>query len=82
MKTEEHIFEEIAELITARLGVDNNIKPDDNLVTDLGADSLDTVELIMDIEHKYGVSLSEKESAQIKTVRDIVSYITDATNKK
>ena len=81
-KTFEQLTSEIVETISDRLGVDNTININDNLINDLGADSLDTVELIMDIERKYDVHLSDDETSEIKTVRDIVTHVYNAINQK
>lgn len=68
--------EEIIALIGDSLGVDTHpITLETNLETDLGADSLDTVELIMGIESKYGVIVSDDDAAAIKTVGDAVQFV-------
>ena len=51
------------------------IKMDSHLVEDLGADSLDVVELIMTFEEEFGVSLPDEDVSKLKTVGDIVEYI-------
>ena len=74
--TDEQLFDEISAIIEERLGVSaSDITPDKNLTNDLGADSLDTVELIMSIEQKFGISIPEDAAENIKTVGDIISYI-------
>ena len=74
--TDEQLFDEISAIIEERLGVSaSDITPDKNLTNDLGADSLDSVELIMSIEQKFGISIPEDASENIKTVGDIISYI-------
>ncbi|MBR3959672.1 MAG: acyl carrier protein [Bacteroidales bacterium] len=74
--TDEQLFDEISAIIEERLGVSaSDITPDKNLTNDLGADSLDSVELIMSIEQKFGISIPEDAAENIKTVGDIISYI-------
>ncbi len=68
--------EEIIELIAKKLRIDvNSIEDDSNLVTDLGADSIDLVELLMEIESALDVTVSDEEAAELKTVRDVVDFI-------
>ena len=81
MKTFETISEEVIELVTDRIGGDISVKLDDNLTSDLGADSLDIVELIVDVERKYDIHLSDDDTAKIHTVRDIALHIFNAINQ-
>jgi len=70
------IFEELKELISNELGVkqeDITLKSD--LVADLGADSLDAVELIMTIEDQFGITVDDKDAQSLQTVGQIVEYI-------
>lgn len=74
--TDEQLFEEISAIIEERLGVAAaDITPEKNLTNDLGADSLDSVELIMSIEQKFGISIPEEAAENIKTVGDIIEYV-------
>ncbi|MCR4816400.1 MAG: acyl carrier protein [Bacteroidales bacterium] len=74
--TNEQLFEEISAIIEERLGVSaSDITPEKNLTNDLGADSLDSVELIMSIEQKFGISIPEDAAENIKTVGDIIEYV-------
>jgi acyl carrier protein len=57
------------------LGVAKNINPDDNIEDDLGADSLDVVEIIMALEEYYNIAISDEDAEKIKTVKDIVEYL-------
>lgn len=81
MKTFETISEEVIELVTDRIGGDISVKLDDNLTSDLGADSLDIVELIVDVERKYDIHLSDDNTAKIHTVRDIALHIFNTINQ-
>ena len=81
MKTFETISEEVIELVTDRIGGDISVKLDDNLTSDLGADSLDIVELIVDVERKYDIHLSDDDTTKIHTVRDIALHIFNTINQ-
>ena len=74
--TDEQLFEEISAIVEERLGVAaSEITPEKNLINDLGADSLDSVELIMSIEQKFDISIPEDAAENIKTIGDIISYV-------
>jgi acyl carrier protein len=63
-------------LIKEHLGVkDKDIKPDAHFVKDLGADSLDSVELIMAVEKQFGVEIPDEEAENLQTVGDLVKYL-------
>lgn len=81
-KTIEQLSTEIVELVADHMGFTNAINLDDRLDRDLGADSIDIVELIMFIERHYGIELPEHETGKIKTVRDIVNHVYNAINQK
>ena len=70
------MFEEVKELIIDTLNCDGSkVTVEANLFDDLGADSLDAVELNLASEEKLGVSIDEEKMAEIKTVGDIVNYL-------
>lgn len=70
------IFEKIQEIIVKELKVDaNKVTLDASLKDDLGADSLDAVEIVMDIEDEFGVEIDDTKAEAISTVGDLVSYI-------
>ena len=70
------IEEKVKSIIVEQLGVDaEEVTPDASFVEDLGADSLDTVELIMAFEEEFGVEISDDEAEKIRKVRDAVDYI-------
>ena len=76
--TPEQLTEEICAIIEERLGVAaSDITPEKNLINDLGADSLDSVELIMSIEQKFDISIPEEAAENIKTVGALTQYIED-----
>ncbi|MBE5764546.1 MAG: acyl carrier protein [Clostridiales bacterium] len=69
-------FEKIASLMAEQLGVDKaSITPESEIIKDLGADSLDVVEMLLDLEKEYGVEISDEQAAELKTVGDIVKLI-------
>ncbi|WP_312031646.1 acyl carrier protein [Hujiaoplasma nucleasis] len=70
------IFENLKKLIAKELGVkEENINLDSHLVNDLGADSLDAVELIMTIEDEFEITINENDATNLTTVKAIVEYI-------
>lgn len=74
--TREQLTEAIRAIIEERLGVAaDEITEEKSLVNDLGADSLDSVELIMSIEQKFEMTIPEEATDQIKTVGDIIDYV-------
>lgn len=70
------IFEKVQKALAEQFEVSpDTITMDTNLVDDLGADSLDVVELIMSIEDEFGVSISDEEAANLITVQKIVDFV-------
>jgi len=70
------VEERVKSIIVEQLGVDaEEVQLDASFVEDLGADSLDTVELIMAFEEEFGVEISDDEAEKIRKVRDAISYI-------
>jgi acyl carrier protein len=70
------VFEKVKEVIVDKLGVDDSaVKMESSFVEDLGADSLDTVDLVMALEEEFGIEIPDEETAKIKTVGDVVNYI-------
>ena len=69
-------FDKVKEVIIDKLGVDeDSIKTDAHFVNDLGADSLDTVELIMEFEEEFGIEIPDEDAENITTVGSAVDYI-------
>ncbi|OMH40103.1 acyl carrier protein [Desulfurobacterium indicum] len=76
----ENIEEKVKELIADRLGVDpEEVTPDASFVEDLGADSLDTVELVMALEEEFGIEIPDEDAEKIQTVGDAIEYIKNHT---
>jgi acyl carrier protein len=70
------VEERVKSIIVEQLGVDaDEVTPDASFVEDLGADSLDQVELIMAFEEEFGVEISDDEAEKIRRVKDAVDYI-------
>ncbi len=66
----------IKEVIVEQLGVDaERVKSEASFIDDLGADSLDIVELVMAMEEEFGIEIPDEEAEKLKTVNDVVSYL-------
>ena len=73
------IKEKVVEIIVDKLGVDAaEVKDEASFTNDLGADSLDTVELIMELEKQFDVTIPDPDAEKIQTVGDAVAYIENA----
>lgn len=74
------ITSKVKEIIVEKLGVDEaEITPEASFIKDLGADSLDTVELIMEFEKAFDFKIAEEDQAKIATVGDAIKYIEEHT---
>jgi acyl carrier protein len=70
------IFEKVKEIIVERLSVDEkDVTKEASFIDDLGADSLDTVELVMALEEEFGLEIPDEEAEKIVSVGDAVKYI-------
>lgn len=68
--------ERLIEIIAKQLGVDeDNVTPDASFMEDLGADSLDTVELVMALEEEFDIEIPDSDAEKIQTVQDALSYL-------
>ena len=70
------MLDKIKEIVVEQLGVDaDQVTPEAKFVDDLGADSLDTVELIMAFEEEFDIEIPDTDAEKIKTVQDVMDYI-------
>lgn len=70
------IEERVAKMVAEQLGVkEDDVKPNSSFVEDLGADSLDTVELIMALEEEFDTEIPDEDAEKIATVKNAVDYI-------
>ncbi len=79
---DKEIFEKVAAIVAEQMGVDKaEIKSETNFVNDLNADSLDTVELVMEFEDEFETSIPDEEAEKIQTVGQAVDFIKAHMNK-
>ena len=75
--------EKVKQIIVEQLGVDESeVTPTASFVDDLGADSLDTVELVMAFEEGFGIEIPDEDAEKIQTVHDAISYIQSHSKEK
>jgi acyl carrier protein len=76
------VADKVKQIIVEQLGVDENqVEPSASFVDDLGADSLDIVELVMAFEEAFGLDIPDEDAEKIKTVKDAVDYIESKSKK-
>ena len=74
----EEVFDKIKEIIVEQLGVaENSVTEEASFIDDLGADSLDIVELIMALEEEFDIEIPDADAEKVVTVNDVVEYIKD-----
>ena len=72
----ENVEQRVKKIVAEQLGVNEaDIKNESSFVDDLGADSLDTVELVMALEEEFETEIPDEEAEKIRTVKDIVEYL-------
>lgn len=70
------IIDKVCELVAEQLGIDKNtISAESNIIEDLGADSLDVIEMLMTLEDEYGITIPDDKISQIKTIGQIVELL-------
>ena len=78
----ENVQERVKNIIVEQLGVEaDQVKPEAQFVNDLGADSLDTVELIMALEEEFDIDIPDEKAEKIKTVGEAIDYIEQNAKK-
>ena len=71
-----NVLEKVKKIVVENLGVEaDKVTEKSNFIDDLGADSLDTVELVMAFEEEFGCEIPDEEAEKIQTVQDAVNYI-------
>jgi len=75
------LFEEIKDVVSEQLGAKpEEVRPESSFIDDLGADSLDTVELVMALEEKFGIEIPDEDAEKMLTLDDVVKYIESKSN--
>ena len=75
------VEERVVDIVAEQLGVDKDkIKRESNFVNDLGADSLDTVELVMELEEEFDINIADDAAEKIQTVGEAVDHITNSSD--
>ncbi|ADL07820.1 acyl carrier protein [Thermosediminibacter oceani] len=75
------ILDRVKKIIADQLGVDEDeVVPEASFIDDLGADSLDIVELIMAFEEEFDLEIPDEDAEKIKTVQDVIDYIKNRTS--
>ena len=77
------VVEKVKSIIAEQLGVkQEEVNPEASFIDDLGADSLDTVELVMALEEEFGVEIPDEDAEKITTVGDAIKYIEEKSGNK
>ncbi|MDN5292742.1 MAG: acyl carrier protein [Eubacteriales bacterium] len=70
------VFDRVKKIIVEQLGVEEDeVTPEASFIDDLGADSLDVMELVMALEEEFDMQISDEDAEKIRTVGDVVNYI-------
>jgi len=78
MAAEKSIEQRIKDIIVDQLSVNaDQVTPEAKFIEDLGADSLDTVELVMALEEEFGMEIPDEEAEKLQTVGDVIKYVED-----
>lgn len=79
MADEKSIEEKVTDIIVDQLGVNaDQVTPEAKFIEDLGADSLDTVELVMALEEEFGIEVPDEEAEKLQSVGDVIKYIEES----
>lgn len=78
MAVDQELLNNVKKMVAAQLGKsEDEISPESSFIEDLGADSLDLVELIMSMEDEFGIEISDEDAESIVTVQDAINFITE-----
>lgn len=76
------VFEKVRDLVAEQLGISKeSITKESNIIEDLGADSLDVIEMLMTLEDEYGITIPDEKINQVKTISQIVALIEECSKK-
>ena len=79
---DKNIQDSVKDIIVEQLGVKpEQVTPEAKFIEDLGADSLDTVELVMALEEKFGIEVPDEQAEKLQSVGDVIKYIEDQQQK-
>ncbi len=71
-----NIFEKLKAMAVEQIGIDPAlIKPESDIIKDLGCDSLDIVDMLMSVEEEFGVTVEDKDVSEMRTMADVVNFI-------
>ena len=78
MEVDQELLDNVKKMVASQLGKsEDEISPESSFIEDLGADSLDLVELIMSMEDEFGIEISDEDAESIVTVQDAINFITE-----
>ena len=76
------VYDKICEFLSTQLGIDRaDIRPESNVIDDLGADSLDLVELLTEMESEYNIIITDEHAGELTTVGEIAAFLETLINK-
>ena len=77
------VYEKLKELILSQFGIDEDqLTPDTDIVDDLGADSLDVMEMLMALEEEYGILVVDDDVSELRTISEIVEFVESKIESK
>ena len=80
MEVDPKIAEKVIEIVCDQLGVSKEkVTPETDFINDLGADSLDTVELVMEFEEEFNINIPDEDAEKIRKVGDAIQYVVEHT---
>ena len=80
--SEKSIEQRVKDIIVEQLGVNaDQVTPEAKFIEDLGADSLDTVELVMALEEEFGAEIPDEDAEKLQTVGDVIKYVEEIQSK-